>query len=209
MPLTPDQLSLGRAILAGGPVTQELLQRELERSGKIHGPLGKAMLQSGFVTEDELFSALLQRLRFPKVNAASTQIPLATVALIPEDVAKRCRVLALDQVGSILIVITPDLTNAEALAEVRQATGNLVTPIQCNPEGFDGVVAGFYQRVREAGLEPAQPVGGGTSGGLPAAGGAPASNGALKAIPVGDANEDAWWRRYASAGPVPAEEASV
>lgn len=203
MPLTPDRLSLGRAILAGGPVTQEMLQRELERTGKVNGPLGKAMLQSGFVTEEELFSAVLQRLRFPKVNAASTQIPLATVALIPEDVAKRCRVLALDEVGTILIVITPDLTNAEALAEVRTATGHLITPIQCNAEGFDGILAGFYQRVREAGLEPAQPVGGGTS---TTAAAAVAGNGALGAIPVGNAAEDAWWRRYASSGPVPAEE---
>ncbi len=213
MSIPPDRLTIGRALLAGGPVTQETLRRELERSDKLGSVLGKALLQSGFPSDAELIAPLLARLRIPKINARNTKIPLETVRVVPPETAKRCRVLAIDQIGQILVVVTPDLANEAALAEVRQVTGLLVTPIQCAPEGFDQIVADYYQRLAESGLGAAAPVAGPAAtvgstsaapAGAPAA--APASNGALRAIPAGSEDEDAWWKRYMTAGPVPVEE---
>jgi hypothetical protein len=198
--LSPDKLKIGRALLAGGPISRDHLQRELERSGKQESVLGKALLQSGFPTEDELVSLLLQRLRIPKINASNTKIPLETVRLLPKDVAVRCRALPIDQIGRIMVVVTPDIGNDEALAEVRKATGSLVTPIQCAAEGFDGIVQDYYRRLAEAGLEPVQAVS--TGSGAHATG----TNGVVQAIPAGPDHEDTFWRLYQSAGPIPASE---
>ena len=63
--LPPDKLEIGRALLAGGPITQERLERELQRSNKTESVLGKALLQSGFPREEEIAALLLQRLRIP------------------------------------------------------------------------------------------------------------------------------------------------
>ena len=52
--IPPDKLKIGRALLAGGPLTHEFLERELERSGKQASVLGKALLQSGFPREQDL-----------------------------------------------------------------------------------------------------------------------------------------------------------
>ncbi len=204
MAIPPDRLKIGRALLAGGPITQQGLQRELERSGKGGSVLGKALLQSGFPSEEELIALVLQRLRIPKINARNTKIPLETIRVVPEAVAKQCKVLAIDQIGNILVVVTPELGDEQAIAEVRKATGLLVTPIQCAAEGFDAIVGEYYQRLAQSGLAPVQPVA--TGGGAAPPTAAAASNGVVKAIPVGNETEDAWWKRYASAGPVPAEE---
>lgn len=195
-----DKLELGRAILAGGAVTQDLLQRELDASGKAGGVLGKALLQAGLPTEAELF-ALLTRTRIPKVNARKTSIPLEIIRLVPEDVARRGKVLALDQIGKVLVVVTPDLAQPDAFSAIRQATGLFVTPIQCLAEGFDEVVAEYYQRLADSGLAPVSTA--------PAGGDAPAATGgvaALQAIPEGAPDEDEFFRRFMSGGPVPADE---
>lgn len=207
--IPPDKLQIGRALLAGGPITQELLKRELESSGKSSSVLGNALLQSGFPTEEELIYPLLARLRIPKINARKTTIPLETVRLIPEEVARRCKVLALDRIGSVLVVVTPDVSQEAGLSEVRRATGLLVTPIQCAAEGFDEILGEYYQRLEESGLAPTPAPAAATAD----AGGAPAAaaehqgqNGVVRAIPVGAEGEDTFFRRYMSAGPVPAEE---
>ena len=195
-----EKLEIGRALLAGGPITQQFLQQELQASGKAGGALGKALLQSGFPAEEELVAAVLRSLRIPKINARNTKIPLETVCVIPESVAKSCRVLALDKIGKILVVVTPDLRNAEALAEVRRQTECLITPIQCAAEGFEEIVADYYQRLAQSGLSAAQTLE------ERAAGGGGSSSGVAQAIPAGSEREDRFWRLYMSAGPLPAAE---
>jgi len=196
--LPADKLMIGRSLLAGGPITQQVLQRELDRSGKKDSVLGKALLQSGFPEEEDLIVPLLQRLRIPKINARNTKIPLETIRLIDPDVAKRNRVLAIDQIGNILVVVTPNLGKDEVLAEVRKETGFLVTPIQCAEEGFDKIVADYYARLAER-----------PDLALPKKGGPSPTNGVRKAIPVGSGAEDVWWRRYWSGGPIPAQAAQM
>ena len=207
--IPPDKLQIGRALLAGGPITHEQLKREIDSSGKSTSVLGNALLQSGFPTEEELVYPILARLRIPKINARKTTIPLETIRLIPEDIARRTKVLALDRIGSILVVVTPDVSQEGALGEVRKVTGLFVTPIQCAVDGFDEILGEYYQKLKDSGLEvaPAQPAP--TSEAASAAAGAGehhGSNGTLRAIPVGNEGEDAFYRRFMSGGPVPAEE---
>lgn len=206
--IPPDKLQIGKALLAGGPITHEQLKRELDASGKGTSVLGNALLQSGFPTEEELVYPILARLRIPKINARKTTIPLETIRLIPEEVARRVKVLALDRIGSILVVVTPDVSQEAVLGEVRRVTGLLVTPIQCAPEGFDDILGEYYQKLRDSGLEPApaQPTPTSEAPAAAAAGADHGTNGTIRAIPVGNEGEDGFFKRFMSAGPVPAEE---
>jgi hypothetical protein len=209
--IPPDKLQIGRALLAGGPITHEQLKRELDASGKSTSVLGNALLQSGFPTEEELIYPILARLRIPKINARKTTIPLETIRLIPEDIARRTKILALDRIGSILVVVTPDVSQDGGLGEVRKVTGLLVTPIQCATEGFDEILGEYYQRLRESGLEQPAPAPVPTSEAQVAATPVNAdhhagTNGSVRAIPVGNDGEDGFYKRFMSGGPVPADE---
>ncbi len=197
--IPPDKLKIGKSLLAGGPVSYERLQQELEQSGKQVSHLGRALLQAGFPRESELLIPLLSRLKIPKIkNLKNTEIPLETIRLLPQEVALRCQILPVDQIGSILVVASPDLSNEAAFAEVRQVTGCLVTPIQCGAAGFEEIIREYYGRL---GSDP------GDSGPVssPQATGAKA-NGTVQAIPAGESDRDAWWKRYMSPGPLLAEQ---
>jgi hypothetical protein len=199
--LSPEKRRLGRALLAGGPITHERLIEELERAGKGQSVLGKALLQSNFPKEDELLAVLIARVRIPKINVKNTKIPLETVKILPADIAKKTKMLPIEKLGDILVVVSPDISDENALAQVRRATGCLISPIQCAPEGFDEVLAGYYDRVAQS--EPAPPAA--TSGSAPTPAGRAPDEGPLAALPAEDMSDD-WTRVYAAAGPVPADE---
>lgn len=214
--IPPDKLKIGRALLAGGPVTQELLQRELDRAQKSSSVLGKALLQSGFPREEDLMVPLLSGLRIPRINAKNTKIPLETIRLLPQEIAIRQRILPLDQMGGVLVVVTPDVGNEDGMAEARQVTGLAVFPIQsdsktCSPAEFEQIIKDYYARLAESGLAPAPSPLQGAGQQTQAQPGAQAggANGALRAIPVGNEAQDAFWRRYMSPGPIPAEPAPM
>lgn len=213
--LSPDKIRLGRALLAGGPITQERLMQELDKSGKSQSVLGKALLKSNFPKEEELLAALVASIRIPKINVRNTKIPLETIRVVPVDVARRWKLLPIERIGDILVIVSPGLGDEEALGAVRKATGCSVFPFQCDAEGFDDVLDGYYDRLAASGLAPSpaaaeafapaphsqQPAGRSHAAPAPAAG----PTGPVPALPADDGHDD-WDRIYAAAGPLPAEE---
>ena len=97
------------------------------------------------------------------------------------------------------------------MPQVAVVPYNDPTPIQCAPEGFEAIVDEYYQRLAESGLALPEPAlaaaGGGGAGGAGAGGFGGSSNGAVQAIPAGDPGQDSFYKRFMSAGPLPAEEA--
>ena len=215
--LSPEKRKLGLALLAAGPITSEKLQAELEKSGKGAGVLGRALLASGFPKEEELLATLVAKIRIPKINVKTTKIPLETIRLVPGDIARRTKILPIEKIGDILVVVSPDISDADAMTEVRRVTGCLVSPIQCAAEGFEEVLNGYYDRLAQSGLgSPPPATAAGVSQPLPTEAGtvrfpsgtAAETAGLVSAMPDGPGDwDDGWAAMYAAAGPVPAEEA--
>ena len=148
--LNQQQLRLGQVLMAAGPVTQESLQAELQSSGKSASALGKALAQSGFVAEADLARVAIQRHRIPKINIKSTNIPLKTIALLTEDVARASKALAIDKIGNILVVVTPNILNIEGVKGLRTNTGMHLSIIQCGADGFDQALNAYYKRLSQS-----------------------------------------------------------
>ena len=207
--IPPDKLRIGRSLLAGGPITQELLQAELDRQGKGASVLGKALLKAGFPNEEDLIYPLLAKLRIPRINAKNTKIPLETVALLPEELATQHQLLPLDRMGNLLVVVTSDVGNDEGMSAVRAHTGMTVFPIHsdpksCSADEFLGIVRDYYRRAREANVQfTPSAAAQGQPGGSPQAVAA-STNGVLTAIPIGPPSEDSFYKRFLTAGPIPA-----
>jgi hypothetical protein len=154
-PLNESQQKLGRVLLAAGGLTHEALERQLEKAGKLGSVLGKALLQSGYAREEDILAPLVRRHRVPRINLKTTKIPLETIALLDVEIARRLRFLPLDEVGDILVVVTPDIFNAEAVDELRRATKRRLSLIQCSEEGFEKVLETYYQKLAES--QPPKP----------------------------------------------------
>ncbi len=225
MLLNEGHLKLGRALVAGGTLTREEVQRELTRSGKRDAPLGKALLACGFPSEMDLYERLLAGYRIPRLNPKTTKVPMAVVKMVREDVARRLQVLPLDRVGDILCVAASDVSNLDGIHELRELTGCKVVCLQADPDSLGEAINTHYRQLRMAQSsvmlmteselkgydvrpgapapagaadEPAVPIPAAPLAALPARG---------PALTTGYVDEiaDDWFFRYASAGPVPVE----
>jgi len=163
-PIPDAKLKLGRALLAGGVLTKELVQRELERSGKGGSKLGRALVACNYPGEEAVLAPLVQNIRIPNIPVARLDLPAETLQEVSVEHARQHKIIPLDRIGDILVVVTPDIGNANAFASLRKATGCTIAPIRCALAGFDEAIDRLY-----ANLTP-RPSQGGTSTTTPAAG---------------------------------------
>ena len=166
------------------------------------------MLKSGFVNRSALLQTLVANHRIPRVNIQNTKIPLDTLAALPEALARRVRCLPIDEIDDILVVVTPDLENAEALATLRAELGRRLALIQCGKEGFDKQLNDYYQRYskrqRNAQIpnapQPSTPLGALSVGAQKVQ-----ESMLIGSIPLRAGRREASWAwRYTTSGPVPA-----
>lgn len=143
------KLKLGKALLSGGLITREILEAELEKTQRSNSRMAKALLNCNFPSENDLIQVIARNIRVPNVRLQSLKASPEVVAEIPKDLAKKHMVLALEKIGGLLVIVTPDLGNHQAFDAVRQATGCFVAPIRCPEEGFLDTVETFYEGVTE------------------------------------------------------------
>lgn len=147
--LSDKQKQLAGSLLAAGVVTHEFLGEELKKAGRQAGALGKALLQSGYIKEQELFALLVQSHKIPSIKISKTKIPLDTVATLPESVARKHKAIVLEKLDDLLVVVTTQIFHPEAIAALRKETGCKIAMIACKDAGaFETALDDFYGRIR-------------------------------------------------------------
>lgn len=86
---------LGQLLLARGVVTEDQLRIALHEQARTDIALGKLLIQLGFVSEGALRDALSESLGKQSVNLSHAIIDPDALELVPEDLAKRHRLLPL------------------------------------------------------------------------------------------------------------------
>jgi hypothetical protein len=93
---------------------------EQRRSGKL---FGEALLDLGFISEDDLGWALSAQLSVPYIDLTAAMADRNAVQLLGPDLMRRHQMIPLVRVGDALTVAVADPTNREAIDEVETATG--------------------------------------------------------------------------------------
>lgn len=116
-----SQLPLGQTLLSRGVVSQDQLNIALTEQRKFKQPLGKILVQLGFVTEATIRDTLSESLGQVSIDLSNTIIDAAALALVPKDLARRFHVLpvALDRERSKLLLAVSDPANVVAIDQIR------------------------------------------------------------------------------------------
>ena len=115
------QLPLGQTLLARGVISQDQLNIALTEQRKLKTPLGKILVQLGFVTEATIRDTLSESLGQVAVDLSNTIIDHHALALVPKDIARRYQVLPVDydkQTKKLLLAVA-DPANVVALDQIR------------------------------------------------------------------------------------------
>jgi general secretion pathway protein E/type IV pilus assembly protein PilB len=112
---------LGQTLIATGIITEDQLRIALLEQSRIDLPLGRLLIDLGFVSEAALRDALSASLGKQSVDLGNAIADPEALALVPQDIAKRHRLLPLSFDGTLnrLTVAIADINDVVALDKLR------------------------------------------------------------------------------------------
>jgi type II secretory ATPase GspE/PulE/Tfp pilus assembly ATPase PilB-like protein len=112
---------LGQILIDQGILTEDQLRIALLEQTKQHLPVGKLLVQLGFVSEATLRDALSEKLGLQAVDLARIIVDPGALKILPRDMARRNRMfpVALDQQQKKFIVALSDTNNIVAIDQLR------------------------------------------------------------------------------------------
>jgi len=128
---TDTQKRLGDILIESVLVSKDELEQALRRQEQTGEPLGKAIVNLGYLSEYELLEALSKQLDVPYLTLSNYLLNAEIAKLIPEEMAKKYMVIPLFKIEKTLTVGINDPTNIVALDEVSRYTGYEVEPVLC------------------------------------------------------------------------------
>ena len=140
-------IPLGQLLVDGRIITQEQLQRALERKAATGRRLGEIVVELGFTTERAIAGALAEQYELEYVDLDTVELDRDAVALLPEELARRYEALPLRilEDGVPLLAVT-DPTNLATADDLRFALGSSFRIAVAESGQIELAIARAYRR---------------------------------------------------------------
>lgn len=116
---TLGKILLNRKAITREQLNQALLMQKEVYPGKI---LGQILLDLGYVTTDELHTALGLQFQYPYIKITQYKINNEVLGLIPKEVAKHYKIIPLDKFDTVLTLAMFNPLDQEAIKAVTKIT---------------------------------------------------------------------------------------
>ena len=120
---------LGDILIAKGLLTEEQAAEAVELQSSSGMRIGHIVVDKGWVSEDDLLTALGVQLGVPVVKLRTGIFDPAVSTLLPGAVAQRLGAFCLFRVRNLLYVATPTPQALPELGEIRERTGLVARPV--------------------------------------------------------------------------------
>ncbi len=116
----PEKIRLGDLLVQQKLISQEQLMLALDEQKRSGRKLGRVLVDSAFVTEDQISEALAKQLNIPYINLKFYNVNLEIVRRLSESQARRFRTLVLEERNGKLLVGMADPTDLFAFDELTR-----------------------------------------------------------------------------------------
>ncbi|MEW6696440.1 MAG: GspE/PulE family protein [Bacillota bacterium] len=130
---------LGDLLVDSKVITEEQLKDALTAQKQTGQRLGQALVNLGFVREQDILNALEMQLGIPKISLTNRIDPILFKSL-PEAIIRRHRIVPVRREGNRIIVAMFDPLNVVALDDIRLATGCDVDPVIASQGEIDAAI---------------------------------------------------------------------
>ena len=137
---------LGELLVAEGYISQQQLQDALREHRRSKERLGSVLAKKGLVSEDQLVEILSKEHGLPSVTIEDHSIDPATLALIPQHIARKYDVLPLGRMGNGITLAMADPTNVVAMDEIAAMTRLSVLPVVASGHAIRVAIERYYIR---------------------------------------------------------------
>ncbi len=145
------RIRIGDLLVENRVISEGQLQQALAEQKKTGRKLGQALIELGFLEEQDLLDFLSRQLQIPFIDLRSYQIDLQTVNLLQEAVARRYRVIALEEREKDVLVGMADPTDLFAYDELGRILGKRVRQAVLRESELLDMLDRVYRRSDELG----------------------------------------------------------
>lgn len=145
--MNSTNMPLGQYMILKGLITDEQLKQILtvQKESAVPGKFfGDYVVDLGFVTDVQLAQTLSEKLGVPYVDLSTTKPNVEAVKKIPESLAKKHTIVAVNFTGKRLTVATNDPINFYIFEDVKVMTGMDVVPVLATKSGILKCINQFY-----------------------------------------------------------------
>jgi hypothetical protein len=145
----PDYIKplLGEILVERKKITPAQLQLALQQQQQKGGFLGEILVSLGIIEERDIVVALIVQCGMPYIAVDKYEISKDIIRLIPEDVARRERIIALDKVGDVLSIVTINPLNVAQYELIEKLTGCRIATFISTKTEIDTAIARNYRIV--------------------------------------------------------------
>src|SRR6266849_5699714 len=140
----PRAESLGQILLDQKMVTREQLDKAIQTQHRSGGHLGRILVEQGALTEQNLAKVLAIQWGLPYVQLSTIEIDPDVVKAIPQHIAHRHKVLAIEKTKRKLKLAIADPLNVVALDDVRLVTGLELEQVVAAEEDIMAAINRYY-----------------------------------------------------------------
>jgi hypothetical protein len=145
MPVTLEELLLEQDMVF--PWQLQDARNYQEQKG---GTLSQALVRLRFVKDEEMTVLLSRRYGVPSIDLDPLTLDPAIIKALPEEMARKYKVLPLSRSGATLTVAMADPTNLLAMDDIRLTTGCGVEPLVASESALENAID-FCYGARSAG----------------------------------------------------------
>ncbi|MFH1414383.1 MAG: type II secretion system ATPase GspE [Candidatus Omnitrophota bacterium] len=132
-------------LIKKGIITPDQINRAKEEVEKTGLPIEKALEKLGFVSEIDITKAVADSIGIPFIDLTDYLVDYDVINLVPEDLAKKFKVLPLFRIGNSLTVAMSDPQDIEALDQISIKTGiGTIEPALSTPEMLQKAIDQYY-----------------------------------------------------------------
>lgn len=135
---------LGDILVQSGYISEEDLGNALKEQKRLGKKLGEILVEKEFVTEEDLLNALEGQLGIIRVFLDAITVDKDAVKVIPEALSRKYNVLPIQFVEGELLVLTNDPLNILAEEDVRIASGYSVKLALSSKEEIKTAISKYY-----------------------------------------------------------------
>lgn len=145
---------IGEVLLERGVINRKEIEQALEHQKEHGGIMGQILIQLGFVTEDEVALALTAQYGFPYLPLNNYEIDGDLTMLIPEEMARKYCLIAIDRIGNALTLAMSDPSNIEAIEAIELMTKCVVQTFVSAPSNIVVAIDKYYKRAAHNSARP-------------------------------------------------------
>ena len=140
------KMRLGDVLVNSGVITQDNLERGLERQKGTGRKLGEVLVDEGFVSEDNIARALSSQLRYDMVELQNIEIDPEVLKLVPVNVLKKYKVIPFEYSPDTMMlrVAMADPMDMAALDDINIITNMQVEPVVATTSSVMMALDSYY-----------------------------------------------------------------